>query len=217
VGSREGSPLATAEGQLWIVEGWLALGVFVAFVASIALSRVWKLDASAYVDPAVCIVPSLVFLKKPFDILRESISDLVDANPDAEAVNAVEASARAVAERFHLKGVEWVRVRKAGRRVFVTVSFFEDPGESLQGMDQVRQAVIDDVVRLNPDVDVVVVFRPAPRPRRRWIPASLHPPSRQPDGTAHLPLTSPDVGTRVGHAFASLDSFRPREAAPWPR
>jgi divalent metal cation (Fe/Co/Zn/Cd) transporter len=71
-------------------------------------------------------------------------------------------AARAVAERFHLKGVEWVRVRKAGRRVFVMVSFFEDPGESLQGMDQVRQAVIDDVVRLDLDADVVVIFRPAP-------------------------------------------------------
>jgi divalent metal cation (Fe/Co/Zn/Cd) transporter len=113
-------------------------------------------------DPAVCIVLSLVFLKKPFDILRESISDLVDANPYAETINTMEASARAVAERFHLRGVEWVRVRKAGRRVFVMVSFCEDPDESLQGMDQVRQAVIDDVVRLNPDVDVVVAFRPAP-------------------------------------------------------
>ena len=51
VGTREGSPLARAEGELWIAEGWLALGVFVAFVASIALSRIWKLDASAYVDP----------------------------------------------------------------------------------------------------------------------------------------------------------------------
>ena len=162
VGVREGSPLARAEGELWITEGWLALGVFAAFVASIALSRIWKLDASAYVDPAVCIVLSLVFLKKPFDILRESISDLVDANPYAETINTMEASARAVAERFHLKGVEWVRVRKAGRRVFVMVSFFEDPAESLQGMDRVRQAVIDDVVRLNPDVDVVVAFRPAP-------------------------------------------------------
>ena len=67
-----------------------------------------------------------------------------------------------MAERFHLKGVEWVRVRKAGRRVFVMVSFFEDPGESLQGMDQVRQAVIDEMVALALDVDVVVVFRPTP-------------------------------------------------------
>jgi cation diffusion facilitator family transporter len=162
VGKQEGSQLARAEGELWIAEGWLALGVCAAFVVSIALSRIWKLDASAYVDPAVCIVLSLILLKKPFDILRDSISDLVDANPYAEAINALEAAARAVAERFHLKGVEWVRVRKAGRRVFVMVSFFEDPGESLQGMDQVRQAVIDDVVRLDLDADVVVVFRPAP-------------------------------------------------------
>jgi sugar/nucleoside kinase (ribokinase family) len=29
-------------------------------------------------------------------------------------------------------------------------------------------------------------------------------------------LTSPGAGTRVGNAFASLNSFRPREAAPWP-
>jgi cation diffusion facilitator family transporter len=162
VGKQEGSQLARAEGELWIAEGWLALGVCAAFVVSIALSRIWKLDASAYVDPAVCIVLSLILLKKPFDILCDSISDLVDANPYAEAINALEAAARAVAERFHLKGVEWVRVRKAGRRVFVMVSFFEDPGESLQGMDQVRQAVIDDVVRLDLDADVVVVFRPAP-------------------------------------------------------
>jgi hypothetical protein len=42
------------------------------------------------------------------------------------------------------------------------VSFVEDPDESLQGMDQVRQAVIDEVVGLDLDVDVVVVFRPTP-------------------------------------------------------
>jgi hypothetical protein len=48
----------------------------------------------------------------------------VDANPYADTVNAIEDSARMLAERFHLKGLEWVRVRKAGSRVFVMVSFF---------------------------------------------------------------------------------------------
>ena len=100
----------------------------------------------------------------------------------------MEASARAVADRFNLKGVEWVRVRKAGRRIFVMVSFFEDPGESLQGMDQVRQAVIDEVVRLNPDVDVVVVFRPAPEAAEASNPVSRRPPSRQPDGSRRSKL-----------------------------
>ena len=36
--------------------------------------------------------------------LRESMADLVDANPYADTVNAVENSARALAERFQLEG-----------------------------------------------------------------------------------------------------------------
>ena len=70
------------------------------------------------------------------------MADPVDAHPYADTVNAVENSARALAERFQLEGLEWVRVRKAGRRVFVMVSFFEHPGKSLEGMDVARQAVL---------------------------------------------------------------------------
>ena len=162
VATRAGSTLAQADADLWIVDAWLALGVCAAFAACIVLDRIGEVEASVYVDPAVCIVLSLLFLKKPYDILRESIRDLVDANPYAEKVNAVEESARAVAERFRLKGVERVRVRRAGRRVFVMISFFEEPTHSLQDMDKVREAVTDEVVRLNPDVDIVVAFRLAP-------------------------------------------------------
>ena len=46
-----------------------------------------------------------------------------------------------------------------GRRIFVMASFFEDPAHSLEEMDRVREAVIAEMVRLNPDVDVVVAFR----------------------------------------------------------
>jgi hypothetical protein len=41
---------------------------------------------------------------KPLEILRESMADLVDANPYADTVNAVENSARALAERFQPEG-----------------------------------------------------------------------------------------------------------------
>jgi divalent metal cation (Fe/Co/Zn/Cd) transporter len=158
VGVRSGSPLVRAEAELWIVDGWLALGVTAAFVASIALGRIGTQEASAYVDPAVCIVLSVIFLRKPYEILRDSVGDLVDANPYADTVNAVEESARALSERFHLKGIEWVRVRKAGRRVFVMVSFFEDPGESLEDMDIARKAVTQEMASLHPDVEVAVLF-----------------------------------------------------------
>ncbi len=161
VGRQTASQLVTAEAELWIVEGWLALGVFIAFAVAEVMVRTGTGQASAYVDPAVCIILSLVLLRKPYDILKESLADLVDANPYAETVNAVEESARAVAHRFALQGLEWVRVRKAGRRVFVMVSFFEDADEPLEGMDRVRQAVTEEMSRLNPDVDVSVLFRTA--------------------------------------------------------
>jgi cation diffusion facilitator family transporter len=162
VGVRSGSPLVRAEAELWVVDGWLALGVTAAFVASIALGRIGTQEASAYVDPAVCIVLSVIFLRKPYEILRDSVSDLVDANPYADTVNAVEESAGTLAERFHLEGVEWVRVRKAGRREFVMVSFFVDPGKSLEAMDNARQSVTQEMASLHPDVEVTVLFRSAP-------------------------------------------------------
>ena len=49
-------------------------------------------------------------------------------------------------------------MRKAGRRVFVMVSFFEDPGESLKDMEIARQAVTQEMASLHPDVEVAVLF-----------------------------------------------------------
>jgi cation diffusion facilitator family transporter len=165
VGKRAASPLVQTDAELWIVEGWLALGVCAAFVAGIVLGRLGHVQASAYVDPLVCIALSGLFLKKPYAILRDSIADLVDANPYADVANLVEECAKSVAERLHLKGVERVRVRRAGRRLFATVSFFENAAASLEHIDRVRQAVIDELARLGVDVDVVVACRPMPSPR----------------------------------------------------
>jgi cation diffusion facilitator family transporter len=159
VGRRTGSQLVLAQAELWIVEGWLSLAVFVAFLGAVVLSRTPTAEYSAYVDPAVCIVLSLILLRKPFEILKESFADLVDANPYAETANIVEETARACVERYRLKAVQWVRVRKAGRRVFVIVSFLENPEESLEEREQVRQAVDGEMGRLNPDLDVSVLFR----------------------------------------------------------
>ncbi|HEX9179118.1 MAG TPA: cation diffusion facilitator family transporter [Burkholderiales bacterium] len=159
VGRRTGSPLVQVGAELWIVEGWLALGVFAAFALSLVLGRWASADYTQYVDPAVCIVLSVILLRKPWDILRESLADLLDANPYAERDNAVEASARACVERFGLRGVEWVRLRKAGRRVFALVSFFDDPGVPLRESEARRAAVTEEMVRRNPDLDVYVLFR----------------------------------------------------------
>jgi cation diffusion facilitator family transporter len=160
-GKKVRSQLVQAEGELWIVEGWLALGVCAAFAAGALLARTERAEYTAYVDPTVCIILSLIMLRKPAQILRESIADLVDANPYAETANTIEETARAVAQRFSLPGVESVPVRKAGRRVFIIASFFDAPTAALAEMHRIRQSVSDEISRLHPDVDVVVLFTPA--------------------------------------------------------
>ena len=159
LGRRAGSPLVLAEAHLWIVDGWLSLGVCLAFVVAVALSGTASAEYSAYVDPVVCIVLSLILLRKPAELLKESFADLVDANPYSETLNTVEQSARECVERYRLRGLEWVRLRKAGRRLFVLVSFFEPPQQSLEAMEHVRTGVTDDMIRRNPNVDVSVLFR----------------------------------------------------------
>jgi cation diffusion facilitator family transporter len=159
VGKRTAAPLVTAEAELWVIEGWLSFGVFLAFLLGKILSRSAALDYSAYVDPIVCIVLSLILLKTPAVILKESFQDLVDANPFAETANTVEESAREAVLRYHLKALEWVRVRKAGRRLFVMVSFLHHPTTSLEELERVRTAVSGEMAGLNPDADICVLFR----------------------------------------------------------
>lgn len=161
VGRRAASELVLAQADLWIVEGWLSLGVCIAFLLAVVLSRTPKAEYSAYVDPIVCVVLSVILLRKPIEILRESFLDLVDANPFAATVNTVEESARECAQRYRLKGLQWVRVRKAGRRVFVMVSFLENTEVSPEERERVRAAVDVDMSRLNPDIDIAVLFRTA--------------------------------------------------------
>ena len=74
------------------------------------------------------------------------------------SMNAVEQAVRASVERHRLQGLERVRLRKAGRRIFVVVSFVEPLKESLEAMERVRKDVADDLAGVNPDVDVSVLF-----------------------------------------------------------
>jgi cation diffusion facilitator family transporter len=158
LGRRAGSPLVVADAQLWTVEGWLSLGVCAAFVAAVLLSPTSGVQYTAYFDPVVCIVLSLVLLRKPAELLKESLLDLVDANPYSETVNAVEQLARECVGRYGLSGLASVRLRKAGRRIYALVTFFEAPQQSLEAMERVRKAVTEEMARLDPDVDVSVLF-----------------------------------------------------------
>jgi predicted Co/Zn/Cd cation transporter (cation efflux family) len=157
VGAQTGSQLLPAEAELWVVEGWMAFGVFAAFAATVALDRVYSFPYTAYVDPGATLVLSAIFLYKPLQILKASWVDLVDANPYHGTTSEVELAAAAGVEPFRLQ-VEWLKARRAGRKTFVLVSVRADQQRPLHELERVRSAIAAAVTRAEPQADVQVLF-----------------------------------------------------------
>ena len=159
VGRRCNSKILLADCQLWIIEGVISLGVFVAFGLSAYISSThWK-GYSAYVDPITCIILATCLVIKPIIIIRESFYDLVDASP-MELKDKIVSIASVCAVEHQLKGVKSVKIRNAGRQLFVIVHFLADKSLMLDSTETVEQKIVAKVLEAHPEVDVTVHFSP---------------------------------------------------------
>ena len=158
MGKRCRSTILQADAQLWIIEGVISLGVFVAFGLSEHISKTYWRGYADYVDPAICIMLAIFLLAKPINIIRDSFFDLVDASPYAKLKDEIVQVIHACVEAHRLKGIKSVKVRKAGRRLFVTVHFFADKSLRLDYTEVVKRYVIEEVIKAYSDADVTVLF-----------------------------------------------------------
>ena len=65
---------------------------------------------------------------------------------------------RACAEEHRLQGIKSVKLRKAGRKLFVIVHFLADKSLSLHHTEEVKQWVVERVIKAYPEVDVTILF-----------------------------------------------------------
>ena len=157
-GKRCRSTILSTDAQLWVIEGVISLGVFVAFGFSEYISKTYWKSYADYVDPVLCILLAVFLLAKPISIIRESFYDLVDASPRTKLKDEIAQVARACAEKHHLKGIKSLKVRKAGRRLFVIVHFLADKALLLDHTEVVKRSLIEKVMNSYPEVDVTVLF-----------------------------------------------------------
>jgi cation diffusion facilitator family transporter len=159
VGDRISSELLKADSQLWIIEGIVSAGVCLAFgVSDLISGTVWNGYAN-YVDPIMSMILCLGLLYKPIKIVQGSFQDLVDATPDDEANERIETLVRQMAEKYHLPGIAWIKTRKAGRKIFLTVCYRMEQTRSIKEMDVIRTDMEKEVRRTAPELDVDVHFR----------------------------------------------------------
>ena len=158
-GKKWGSQILVADSQLWIMEGVISLCVFAAFGLGLVMKTGQWAQYTDYVDPILCIVISLVFMLKPLGILKESFFDLVDASPNEEMNQDIIAKAKACCLKYSgLTGAGWIKTRRAGRRIFVTLHLVAKEGQDIKLLESIREKIAEEMSRKEPEVDLCLVF-----------------------------------------------------------
>ena len=157
-GKRISSAVLRADGELWIIEGIISAGVCVAFgLSDVMTQTVWSRYAD-YVDPIMCIILSIGLLYEPLHIVWESFRDLVDARPEDEIQKSTQEMLRGISEQYHLSGIAWMRTRKAGRKIFLTVCYTTERHRSIEEMETIRREILQEVLKRAPELDVEILF-----------------------------------------------------------
>ena len=63
-----------------------------------------------------------------------------------------------MAARMGLKSMDWIKVRKAGRKIFVMAAFSAYPETSMGELEQKRDKLTEEFKSIADNVDVVVLF-----------------------------------------------------------
>ena len=152
------SEVLAADSQLWIIEGVVSAGVCVAFALADFITRYHWNRYADYVDPVTCIILCIGLLYKPFQIVAESFRDLVDARPEDVDHEDLQEMLRGICEKYGLTGIAWMKTRKAGRKIFLTVCYRTDYRRNIKEMDEIRKEMSDEVLRNAPEMDVEILF-----------------------------------------------------------
>ncbi|HRZ86424.1 MAG TPA: cation diffusion facilitator family transporter [bacterium] len=159
VARRCASPLIGANAELSIAEGLISLGVFAAFGFAHMMPRSSWMSDTSVIDPVMCITIALVLLKKPAAIIRESFRDLLDASIDEDKQDELKHMLKRIGEKYRLAHSGDLKVRKAGRRMFLTVSFLAERDRTLQELEKMREGISAELHELHPGADICVLFR----------------------------------------------------------
>ena len=105
-------------------------------------------------EPIASIVICLFILKVALDIFREAVDNMVDHACDAETEEAIRACA---AKQEGVKGIDVIRTREFGRKIYVDIEISADAGLSLREAHDIAQRVHDEIESAFPEVKHIMV------------------------------------------------------------
>ena len=147
--SRCNSGLLAAEKNQWFGDSLLSLGVLLGFSAAYALSESDIAWVVPYVDPAMVIIASGVFILLPLRSFSESAREMIFYQADEALLFPIQEVAQSISDEY---AAEYkLRMVAVGRELTIEVNFFLNPESvlSVSEMDRVRDLLASAADNMN--------------------------------------------------------------------
>lgn len=93
-------------------------------------------------DPVASVIICLFILKAAFDIFMDAVDKMVDHACDQKTVEAMTAT---ILEQEDVKGINWIKTRLFGSKIYLDVAIFVDGSLSLNEAHGIAQKVHDTI------------------------------------------------------------------------
>jgi len=160
-----GSDLVKAEAAEWLGDALLSALVLVGFVVAFGLVRADRADLAAYVDPAMVVLGSVIFLKIPVQLVVGGMRELLSMSPPASVLDSLHAVVDEIRRQYAFDDAV-LRAAKVGGRVDVEVAFVvgeRSPVRTVEDCDGVRGDLHDRLAALGYERSLTVSFTRDPR------------------------------------------------------
>lgn len=161
LGRARGGDLVRAEAAEWRGDALLGLGTLAGFVLVPILQVSGRADIARYVDPAMVVLTSALYLRIPYRLVAGGLREILTMAATPDVREQVIACVRAVEpERESV-----VRVSKVGHRLDVDVVFLADPAATVADGDAVRAELVEGLRATGLEPSLSVGFTADPR----WV------------------------------------------------
>lgn len=128
------SDLINAESSQWLMDTILSIAVLVGFTIAVILSFT-KFDfINSYIDPAMVIISSLIFIKMPVTTFIKSFKEILCCSANDEINEDISVMVKEIEEEYNFEE-SITRVSKIGRALRIEIDFIYNKDSKLNNLD----------------------------------------------------------------------------------
>lgn len=142
-GKKLNSDIIKAESSQWLMDTAISAGVLLGFMVVIIMKNTKFSYLTIYVDPAMVIITSVIFLKVPISQFINVFKEIILVKANDEINDEIYVIVKDIQEEYNFED-SITRVSKMGSSLRIEIDFIfngESTMESLDEMDEVREKI----------------------------------------------------------------------------